>query len=100
MQTLNLTDMRYIKISILLLTLTLVCCTGSKPLDPEPGPYVPGGAQGTKFTIEGATFSTGHTFGLYICKHEDQANNPGSLQFEEHNKGYNNIKVLVRQRAG
>lgn len=94
MQTLNLTDMRYIKISILLLTLTLVCCTGSKPLDPEPGPYVPGGAQGTKFTIEGATFSTGHTFGLYICKHEDQANNPGSLQFEEHNKGYNNIKVL------
>ena len=39
MQTLNLTDMRYIKISILLLTLTLVCCTGSKPLDPEPGPY-------------------------------------------------------------
>lgn len=77
-----------------MLTLTLVCCTDSKPLQPEPEPYIPSGAKGTKFTIEGATFSEGHTFGLYVCKHEDQAGNPGSLQFEEHNKGYNNIKVI------
>ena len=93
-QTLNLTDMRITKILVMLFSLTLACCTEREPIEFEPYPYVPGGATGTKFTIEGATFSEGHTFGLYVCKHEDQANNPGSLQFEEHNKGYNNVKVV------
>jgi len=86
--------MRYIAKSLLfMLSLVLVCCVERKPLEVAPDPNEHGGNPGTKFTIEGATFSAGHTFGLYICKHEDQANNPGSLQFEEHNKGYNNVKV-------
>ena len=83
----------------LTLTLTLACCTDSKPLEPEPDPFIPSGPKGTKFSIEGATFSEGHTFGLYICKHEDQVNNPLNLQFEEHNRGYNNVKVIKTATA-
>ncbi|MBR5158326.1 MAG: fimbrillin family protein [Bacteroidaceae bacterium] len=87
--------MRYItKTLILLFSLTLACCTEHGPIEFEPYPWVPPtDAPGTKFAIEGTQFVKDQTLGLYICKHEDQANNPGSLQFEEHNKGYNNVKV-------
>lgn len=80
-------------IALSLLVVSFVCCTRDNHLEESVEPVYPDGAAGTKFAIDGTTFVKDQTLGLYICKHEDQAGNPGSLQFEEHNKGYNNVKV-------
>ena len=96
-----MTDMRTLRyITLFLTVLALGCC--AKQEVPQPEPYDPaehGKATGTKFSIEGVAFSEGNTFALYICKHEDQDLNPDGLQFEEHNYGYNNVKV-TRKGSG
>ena len=85
--------MRYFKHIALFILVLMTACTGSRPLEPEPEPFFPSGAKGTKFTIDGVEFRERQTFGLFICCHEDQSQNPTGLQFEEHNLGYNNIRV-------
>ena len=85
--------MRYFKHIALFMLVLMTACTGSRPLEPEPEPFIPSGAKGTKFTIDGVEFCERQTFGLFICCHEDQSQNPTGLQFEEHNLGYNNIRV-------
>ena len=86
---------RFGHMALMLSAIALVCCTSKSPLD-EAGTddvHNLGVVNGTRFSINGTSFTRDHTFGMYVCVHEDQTLNPDGLQFQEHNQGYNNIKV-------
>ena len=76
-----------------ILVLAIAGCSGSRgTYEPYPKPKDP---VATKISISGNSFVQYSTFGLFVCRHEDQAANPDNLEFVEHNVGYNNIKVLL-----
>ena len=89
--------MRYSSLAYIFLVISLAGCTGGRKAD-MPDPHRRNLVE-TKISISGTTFVEYSTFGLFICKHEDQAANPDNLEFVEHNIGYNNIKVTKTATA-
>ena len=80
-----------------ILVLAIAGCSGSRgTYEPYPKPKDP---VATKISISGNSFVQYSTFGLFVCRHEDQAANPDNLEFVEHNVGYNNIKVTKTATA-